>query len=124
MPVFTVAVIADLQSEPVTRAQAEAVIQEAARFLHPLTSIGLVMTDFVEDGAGGSTNDMASRYINAHAGALPNGLVIFSFGDNGRAKSAGELRLCNCGPAGIQKYVCITRRRKQPDVCGGGALRS
>ncbi len=74
-PIFTVAVIVDTQSEFVTRDQALQSVAEANGFLSQLTSIGLAMTDFVEDGAGGATNDMASRYINGHADALPTGLL-------------------------------------------------
>jgi hypothetical protein len=40
----------------------------------------------VEDGGGGSTTEMLQRYMIAHTTALPNGVVIFSFGDGGRAK--------------------------------------
>ncbi|MFH1185173.1 MAG: hypothetical protein V1755_09065 [Chloroflexota bacterium] len=75
-----VALIVDLQSEAVRRDQAHSIIGEARGFLHPLTSVSLLMTDFVEDAGGGSTHDMASRYITSHAGALPNGLEIFSLG--------------------------------------------
>jgi len=132
VPIFTVAVITDVQSEPVTRAQAEAVIQEAGRFLQPITSISLIMTDFIEDSAGGSTNDMASRYINAHAGALANGLVIFSFGDNGQARSAGGYGYALAGPPGFrntfaspvvgsgQLYVAVAHFNHKYAPCGYG----
>jgi hypothetical protein len=133
VPVFTVAVIVDLQSERVTRAQAEAVVHEAGTFLQPLAATSLVMTDFVEDGAGGSTNDMASRYINTHAGAPPNGLVIFSFGENGQAKLVGGYSYAIAGPPGFrnvfaspvvgsgQVYVAVVHFSHKYAACGYGA---
>jgi hypothetical protein len=133
VPVFTVAVIADLQSEPVARAQAEAVLREAGTFLQPLTSISLVMTDFVEDGAGGSTSEIASRYITANAAASPNGLVIFSFGDNGQARLVGGYGYAIAGPPGFrntfaspvvgssQMYVAVVHFSHRYAACGYGS---
>lgn len=133
-PIFTVAVIVDMQSEPVTRDQAFQVVTEANGFLSRLTSIGLVMTDFVEDGGGGATNDMASRYINGHAAALPNGLLIFSFGDEARAKLLGGYSFSVAGPTGYsntfsspiigsgQVYVAVVHYGHKYAACGyGGA---
>jgi hypothetical protein len=109
------------------------VIHEAGTFLQPLTSIGLVMTDFVEETAGGSTHDMAGRYISAHAGALPNGLVIFSFGDSGQARSAGGYGYAIAGPEGFrntfaspvvgsgQMYVAVVHLSHKYAACGYGS---
>jgi hypothetical protein len=131
-PVFTVAVIVDMRSEPVRREQAQGVIGEASGFLSSLTSIDLLMTDFVEDGGGGSTNDMASRYINAHPGALPNGIVVFSFGDDGQAKAYGGYNYALAGPAGYknafvspvtgdgQIYVAVVHFSHKYAPCGYG----
>jgi hypothetical protein len=47
------------------------------------------MIDFLEDGRGGTTADMAGRYISTRSAALPDGIVIFSFGDQGQAKTSG-----------------------------------
>jgi len=127
---FTVAVIVDMQSEPVRREQAQAMITEASGFLQPLTSISLVLTDFVEDAGGGSTNDMASRYVTSHAAAVPNGLVIFSFGDSGRAKLEGGYGYALAGPAGFrnvfvspvagsgQIYVAVVHSSHKYAPCG------
>jgi hypothetical protein len=112
---FTVAAIVDMQSEPVTREQAQTVVTEASGFLIPLTAISLLLVDFVEDPGGGSTQDMASRYVTGHATALPNGLVIFSFGDGGRAKLEGGYGYALAGPAGFSNAFVSP-------VTGGGHL--
>jgi hypothetical protein len=88
-PVFNVVVIVDTTSEHVTREQAGAVLKEASGYLRAFSPLGLEMIDFAEDSNGGSTADMAGRYITARSAPLPNGLVIFSFGDNGQAKASG-----------------------------------
>ena len=130
--VFTVAVIVDLQSETVRRDQAQAVIGEASRFLRPLTSFDLVMTDFVEDGGGGSTNEIAGRYVSSHAGALPNGLVVFSFGDAGQAKLLGGYSFTLAGSEGFRNafsspvtgsghiYVAVVHFGHKYAACGYG----
>lgn len=131
-PIFTVAVIVDMHSEPVTREQAQTVIGEASKFLLPLASINLLMTDFVEDSDGGSTNDMVSRYINSHAAVLPNGFVIFSFGEGGQAKLSGGYSYAIFGPVGFknafvspmtgagQIYVAIIHFSHKYSACGYG----
>ncbi len=101
-PEFSVAVIVDTASERVSREQAGAVVEEASDYLREFSPIGLVMTDFAEDGGGGSTADMASRYMTAHAAALPAGLIIFSFGDNAEAKANGGYGFSLPAPAGFQ----------------------
>jgi len=132
IPVFGAAVIVDARSEPVMREQAAELIREANSFLQPLSSINLLMTDYSEDGAGGSTNDMASRYVSAHAAALPNGLVILAFGDDGRAKRDGGYSYAIAGPPGFtnafvspltgseQIYVVVVHYNHRYAECGYG----
>ena len=86
---FMVAVIVDTASERVTREQAGSVVNEASSYLREFSSFSLVMIDYVGDGSGGGTADMAGRYVAARSAAPPNGLVIFSSGDNGQAKATG-----------------------------------
>jgi hypothetical protein len=88
-PGFKTAVIADTSTEQVTREQAQNIINEASGFLTEFTPYGLEMVDFVEDGSGGSTRDMVNRYLTGHATNLPNGIVLFSFGDGGQARLSG-----------------------------------
>jgi hypothetical protein len=83
---FSVAVIVDNLSEPVTHEQAQSIFDEASKLVHPFVPAGFEMVDFIEDGGGGTTADMAKRYMTSHSAALGNGILIFSFGDGGQAK--------------------------------------
>jgi hypothetical protein len=129
---FTVAVLADIRSQPVTREQAQAVISESSKLLRQLTPYGIEMTDFVEESGGGSTNDMASRYVMSQAAALPNGIVIFSIGDGGQAKLTGGYSYALAGPSGFhnsfvspvmgasQIYVAVVDLSYKYAACGYG----
>ncbi len=99
---FTVAVIVDTNSEPVSRAQAEILISDASAIFSRLTPFGFQLVDYAEDSTGGSTNSIAKRYVAAHAGALPNGLVILSYGDSGQAKLYGGYSGFVTAPAGFR----------------------
>ena len=130
---FQIAVIVDTLSGTVTRDQAQAVITEASSFLRQFSPIPLELTDFVEDGAGGSTADMAGRYITSHPAALPNGIVIFSHGDNGQAMASGAYGYTAPAPAGFrnpfaspalgdsQIYVAVVDFSRKYMSCGYGA---
>lgn len=131
---FSVAVIVDSQSEPVRREEAQAVIGEASKFLYGLTSTHLAMTDYLEDAGGGSTNDLASRYIHARTAALPNGVVVFSRGGTSQVEMAGGYGYALPGPAGFrnvfaspvtgsgQIYVAVADLKARYAPCGyGGA---
>ncbi len=130
---FQIAVIVDTLSGTVTRDQAQAVITEASSFLRQFSPIPLELTDFVEDGAGGSTADMAGRYITSHPAALPNGIVIFSHGDNGQAMASGAYGYTAPAPAGFrnpfaspafgdsQIYVAVVDFSRKYMACGYGA---
>ncbi len=132
-PNFRVAIIVDTLSGPVTHDQAQAVITEASSFLQQFSPIPLELTDFVEDGAGGSTADMAGRYIGSHPAALPNGLVIFSHGDNEQARVSGAYGYTTSAPAGFrnafaspasgdsQIYVAVVDFSRRYMACGYGA---
>lgn len=133
-PGFTVAVVVDTRSEPVTRDQAQAVINEASQHLRELTPVQLLMTDYVEDAAGGATTEMVQRYMVSRAGALPNGIVLFSFGDGGQAKQSGGYAFAVPAPSGFrnafvspsvgngQIYVAVVQFSHKYMPCGyGGA---
>ncbi len=101
-PVFTVGVLVDTRTQQVSRDQAQALINEAGLHLRPLAPVIMVMTDFVEDGGGGSTTEILQRYMIAHASALPNGMVIFSFGDGEQAKRTGGYAYSAPAPGGYR----------------------
>jgi hypothetical protein len=131
---FSVAVIVDTTTQHVSREQAQASVEEAGRFLREFSPFGLAMLDFVEDPSGGSMADMAARYAAARSAPLPNGIVIFSNGDNGQAKTAGGygfslalqggFRNAFASPAGGsgQLYVAVVDHAFRYMACGyGGA---
>ncbi len=83
--VFKIAVIVDTATDPVSREQVEGVLAIANESLLELTGFGFQMIDFVEDENGGSIERMATDYME-HARELPNGILIFSVGDDDHAK--------------------------------------
>ncbi len=82
---FRVTVIVDMTTDPVSREQAEAVLALANEKMIALTGFGLQLHDFVEDYSGGSIASIAENYMQ-RASSLPNGILIFSVGDDDRAR--------------------------------------
>lgn len=131
-PIFKIAVIVDTLSEPVTQDQSQNVINEASGFLKQLVPVSLEMTDFVQDGNGGTMNEMAARYLGSHPTVSINGILIFSFGDNGQAKVQNGYGYAIPGPAGFrnafvtptgganQIYISIVRFGLKYMACGYG----
>jgi hypothetical protein len=100
--VFTWAVIVDLDSEPVTYAQAQELVNQASAILMELTSFSYTMVDFVESASPGNVSDLAATYIADHAGSLPNGIIIFSYGDGDQARTYGGYAFSLTGPSGFR----------------------
>ncbi|MGH8247211.1 MAG: hypothetical protein ACREUU_12370, partial [Gammaproteobacteria bacterium] len=98
---FKAAVIVDTLSEPVTLEEAQSLMADANSIFLALTGFGFEMVDFVEDGAGGTTTDMANRYIQSYASVFPHGVIIFSYGDSGDAKLFGGYGYAVPGAAGF-----------------------
>ena len=112
--VFKVAVIVDTLSEPVTREQAQSIFDETSRLVQPFAPVGLEMADFVEDGSGGATKDMANRYLASRNGTPINGILIFSFGDGGQAKLHDGYGYSLPAPVGYRNtFVSPTGARDQ-----------
>jgi hypothetical protein len=87
--VFTVAVLVDLDSEAVTETQAQAIVDEASAILFRLTGFVLEMVDFREVRNAAGTSAMVGDYINSSPAVIPNGILLFSFGDDNAAKTYG-----------------------------------
>ncbi len=127
---FKVAVIVDTLSEPVTLEQSQGVFNEANGLIQPFVKVNLEMVDFVQDGSGGATKDMAARYLASHPAERVNGLLIFSFGDGGQAKLQDGYGYALPGPAGFrnsfvspvagteQIYVAVVRFGRKYMPCG------
>ncbi len=101
-PGFRLAVIADSVSEPVGPDQVQAVVKDANQSLLDLTGYAFLLSDFVTDDLGGSTTEMVNRYMQAHASGLPDGVLIFSHGDNGQARQTGGYGYVVPGPQGYR----------------------
>jgi hypothetical protein len=126
---FRLSVIVDTTSEPVTREQAEAVVAEASSILVRLTSYGFEFIDFVEDSSGGSVDTMVKNYLSA-AEQTPNGVVVFTYGDNDQAKLYGGYARQILGPSGFrnefnsswigdnQVYVAVAHYSHKYAACG------
>ena len=131
-PDFTVAALVDTTTEQMTREQAQAIIEQASGFLRQFSPIGLSMVDFVSDPAGGSTADMASRYLQPQSAPPPDGIVIFSSGDQNQARHTGGYGYALPLPAGFknrfvspavgdsQIYVAVVDYNYRYMACGYG----
>jgi hypothetical protein len=126
---FRLSVIVDGTSEPVTREEAEVVVSEANSILVRLTSYGFEFVDFVEDNSGSSVDTMVKNYL-ATATETPNGIVVFTYGDNLQAKRNGGYARQILGPSGFrnefvsswiganQVYVAVVHYSHKYAACG------
>lgn len=96
---YTIAVIVDLSSEPVTRAQAQAVIDEASAIFEELTGFTLMMIDFVEMMPTARRSELPESYLASIPVVIPNAIVMFSYGDNDTARLYGGFSGFTQGPA-------------------------
>jgi len=130
--VFTLSVLVDTTSEPVTREQAQTLVNESSRILYGLTGFVFEMVDFQEINTGASTKDMVQSYLNTSPAIIPNGIILFSFGDNGDAKRYGGYAYTYLGPDGFRNpfiapgaiqrdlYVGVIHFRHRYAQCGYG----
>ena len=100
--VFKLAVLVDLNSEPVTRDQARSLVTEASQILFVLTDFTYQMVDFQETRNVSGMDQMVSDYLAGSPATIPNGIIIFSFGDDNRAKLYGGYSFSHPGPGGFQ----------------------
>jgi hypothetical protein len=98
---FTWAVIVDLDSEPVTYAEAQELVNQASAILQNLTGFTYTMVDYLEANSPGTVDQLAVDYINGHPGNLPNGIIIFSYGDGDAARTYGGYAFSMAGGAGF-----------------------
>lgn len=99
---FRWAVVVDLDSEPVSEQEAHELVQQASEIFIRLTGFGMQMVDYQQSSSSGTVSDLAAEYISAHPDDLPNGIIIFSFGDNDAARTFGGYAFALPGPAGFR----------------------
>ena len=132
---FQVAVIVDTTTDPVSRAQAESVIAIANEKMIELTGFGLQMVDFIEDDRGVSMEDLVTAYMEDRPlKDLPNGFLIFSTGDEDRAKINRAYAQQVPGPEGFRNpfvspiphlgdshvYIAVVQFNHMFAACGYG----
>jgi hypothetical protein len=83
-PAFKITVIVDSATDPVRRADVEAVLEIVKLEFNELSGFRLMTIEIVENGEGGSIERIATDYLTK-ATEIPNGLLIFSKGDDDRA---------------------------------------
>lgn len=83
---FRVAVIVDTATDPVSREQVEAVLAIANDRLFDLTGFGIQLVGFAEDGSGAPIASLVENYMRDET-SLPNGILVFSVGDDDRARN-------------------------------------
>ncbi len=100
---FDVAVIVDKTTDPVSREQAEAILAISNQKMIELTGFGLQMVDFVEDDSGRLMEGLVMAFMaDRPTNDLPNGILIFSTGDEDRAKIHRAYALQVPGPEGFR----------------------
>jgi hypothetical protein len=126
---FKIAVIVDTTSDPVSRVQAEAVITIASEKMIALTGFGLQLIDFVDDDSGGSIESLVENYMENRS-TLPNGILVFSVGDDDQAKINRAYARQYQGPNGFRNafaspyredgtmYVAILQFNYRYAACG------
>lgn len=97
---FTLSILVDLDSQPVTREQAQTLVDEASSILIRLTGFNFEMVDFRE--TSGSVDSILQTYFADPAYVRSDGIIIFSYGDNGDAKLYGGYGFAERGPAGFE----------------------
>ncbi len=105
-------------------------IADANAILYRITKFGLKLIDYVEDDSGSSVDVVTQNYMNTHSDNLPNGIIIFSFGDDDVAKLYGGYAREITAPSGFanifvspiygsdQMYVAVIHFRHHYAACG------
>lgn len=131
---FRVAVIVDITSDRVSEEQAAAVLAIANEQLIELTGFGLKLVDFVEDNSGGSIESIVIDYMQNNKDKLPNGILIFSEGDEDRAKINRAYAQHFLAPDGFRNsfvspvlgngymYVAVVQFNHLYAACGYGGM--
>lgn len=126
---FKVTVIVDTTTDPVSQEQAEAILAIANEKLINLTGFGFQLHEFVESDTGRPMGELVENYMNQTT-ALPNGILIFSTGDEDRAKLNRAYAQQFLAPAGFSNafvspylgdgymYVAVLQFNYRYAACG------
>jgi len=134
-PTFKIAVIVDAVTDPVSREEVEAVLALVTPAFNEVTGFRLETVEIVEDGEGGSIERIATSYIE-QAREAPNGILIFSVGDDDRAIINRAYAQQVPGPAGFRNlfvspiphlgdshvYIAVVQFNHLFAACGYGGM--
>jgi hypothetical protein len=130
--VFRWAVIVDLDSEPVSREEAQELVEQASAISMELTGFAYEMVDFIERPSPNLVIDLANNYVAEHGDNLPHGIIIFSYGDYDTARTYGGYADMVQAPAGYRNefaapkggdnriYVSVQHWSHRYAACGYG----
>jgi hypothetical protein len=131
--VFSIAVILDTTTDSVRQEEREEILALASAKLEDLTGFTFQETIYLEDGQGGTVEEIVLRYMSTNDKELPNGIILFSAGDEDRAKIGRGYSQKVTGPNGFrnsfissanesdQMYVAIVYFNYHYAACGYGA---
>lgn len=113
--VFTLAVLVDRNSEPVSREEAQIVVAEASQILYGLTKFTFEMVDFNEVSGEVKMDGILQKYLSNPAAVRSDGIIIFSYGDDGTAKLYGGYAFAYPGPGGFKSRF-VSSYAKQDSI--------
>ena len=82
---------------------------EASAIFQGLTGFSIVMVDFVEmmPEQAERRSDLPDRYLASNPAVIPNGIVLFSYGDNNQAQPYGGYSGAMHGPSSYSSHFPI-----------------
>ena len=134
-PTFKIAVIVDTATDPASREDVEAVLAIVTPAFNELSGFRLETIEIVKDSEGGSIERIATSYIK-QAPEVPNGILIFSVGDEDRAIINRAYAQQVPGPAGFRNpfvspiphlgdshvYIAVVQFNHLFAACGYGGM--
>ncbi len=100
-PSFAISILVDLDSEPVPADGLATALEEASSLLQGRTGFVFTLLEVVEGRPTDSIGPWVSEYLAGRAPPLPNGVVVFSYGDDDFARSRGGYSFNVPAPAGF-----------------------
>lgn len=100
-PSFTLSILVDLNSEPVPADGLATALEEASGLLFERTGFVYEVLEIGEGRPAASIEAWVREYLAGKAPPIPDGVVVFSYGDDGLARSRGGYSFGVPGPAGF-----------------------
>jgi hypothetical protein len=101
-PSFGISILIDLDSEPVPAEGLATALEEASALLQEPTRFVFTVLEVVEGRPPASIDDWVSAYLASKAPPIPNGVVVFSYGEGDLARSRSGYSSFVPGPPGYR----------------------